>query len=322
MAMAALALGSLCVRAHPQGNSAVVCSGMCDASALMTAGKDFFLVADDESNRLRVYSRLKGGAPLQTFDLSAFLGIEPKSPEADLEAATRLGDRVYWISSQGRNKEGKDSPNRRRFFATSLSVTNGKVSLKPVGAPYRLLLADLMYHRETARLRLDAASLRAPKEKGGLSIEGLCDTPEGHLLLGFRNPIPENKALLVPLLNPGEVISGQRARVGSPILLDLGGLGIRSLARSGSRYFIIAGAYDGKGRSFLYEWSGGPDVPRRLKHPELRDLNPEAMEFFEEDGATKLLVASDDGSLNIGGEKCKEVQDPNARYFRITTLLP
>jgi hypothetical protein len=106
------------------------------------------------------------------------------------------------------------------------------------------------------------------------------------------------------------------------MLLDLGGLGIRSLARSGNRYLIVAGSYDGSGKSFLYEWMGGADAPRRLKHPELRGLNPEAMEFVADGGVQRLVVASDDGSLDIGGPKCKDVADANLRYFRVTTIDP
>jgi hypothetical protein len=33
---------------------------------------------------------------------------------------------------------------------------------------------------------------------GGLNIEGLAATPDGQLLIGFRNPLSEGKALLLP----------------------------------------------------------------------------------------------------------------------------
>ena len=47
-----------------------------------------------------------------------------------------------------------------------------------------------------------------------MNIEGLCPTPEGELLIGFRNPIPGERALIVPLKNPGELIEGKPARFG------------------------------------------------------------------------------------------------------------
>ena len=299
--------------------SLTICRGMCDASAVVALG-EHFLVADDEDNILRVYSRAQGGMPLHRLNLSPFLRISRQSPEVDLEGAAPLGDRVYWISSHGRNKNGKDRVNRRRFFATTISTADGALVVKPVGAPYSHLLADLLGDPRLGPFNLGAASQRPPKSRNAMNIEGLCATPEGHLLLGFRNPIPQGKALLVRLLNPGELIESQAARFGDPVLLDLGGLGIRSLARSGNRYYLIAGSYDGDGQSWLYEWSGGPDAPRRLPRAELAGLNPEAIDCLMEDGIARLLVVSDDGTLKIGGKDCKSVKDPNLKYFRATTI--
>ncbi len=299
-----------------------ICRGMCDASAVVPVGAEHFVVADDEDNILRVYARHRGGDPIHTNDLSAFLRLERKSPEVDLEGAAPLGELVYWISSHARNKDGKERPNRQRFFATRISATNGTVEIKPIGLPYTRLLTDLLQEPRLKTFRLAAAAQRAPKAKDALNIEGLCATPEGHLLIGFRNPNPGDQALLVPLLNPADVITGQSARFGDPILLDLGGLGIRSLTRAGERYFIIAGSYDGAGPSSLYEWSGGPAAPQRLHHPELAGLNPEAIECLTENGALRLLVVSDDGTRNIGGQDCKELEDPRLKYFRATIITP
>jgi len=295
------------------------CRGMCDASAVVPINDELFVVADDEDNILRVYSRTEGGAPLQTLELSSFLSVDPKSPEADLEAAAPLGDRVYWISSHALNKSGKDRVSRRRFFATTLSVSNGVTTIRPVGFPYLQLLSDLLKDPRMKPFNLAGAATRPPKTKHALNIEALCATPEGHLLIGFRNPIPKGRALIVPLLNPGEVVEGKSARFGDPLTLDLGGLGIRSLACVENRYFLIAGAFDGQGQSHLYEWNGGTDTPRRLPRPELANLNPEAIEAVP--GTTgRLLVVSDDGTLKIGGKDCKLVADPNQKYFRATTI--
>lgn len=301
------------------GQTLTVCRGMCDASAVVPLGQHF-VVADDEDNILRAYSRNHGGTPTSTFDLSLFLQVDSQSPEVDLEGAATLGDRVYWISSHARNKNGKERVSRRRFFATTLAGSNGAVVICPVGRPYRHLLSDLLAEPRLKSFNLAAAARRAPKSRNALNIEGLCATPEGHLLLGFRNPIPNDRALLVPLLNPGELIEGKPARFGDALLLDLDGLGIRSLTRAGHRYFIIAGSYDGEGASLLYEWNGGTDAPQKLSRSELAGLNPEAVEYWTENGVERLLVVSDDGTLKIGGKACKELTDPNLKYFRATTI--
>lgn len=313
---------AICVCSHQYfaGAQMAICRGMCDASAVMAIDGDRFAVADDEENVLRIYSRKIGGDPLQAFDLSSFLQVDGESPEVDLEGAALLGDRTYWISSHARNKNGKDRPSRRRFCATVLIESNGVPMIKPVGQPYQNLLTDLLNEPRLKPFNLAAASRRAPKSAAALNIEGLCATPEGHLLLGFRNPIPAGQALLVPLLNPAELIEGKAARFGAPRQLDLNGLGIRSLTRVGNRYFIIAGSYDGEGRSYLYEWAGGDAPPRKLSHPELAELNPEAIEALTENGVARLLVVSDDGTLKIGGKDCKDLKDPNMKYFRTTTI--
>src|SRR5438094_602992 len=79
---------------------------------------------------------------------------------------------------------------------------------------------------------------------GALSIEGLASTPDGALLIGFRNPITDDgKALVARLKNPDQVVAGQPAEFGKPITLDLGGLGIRSMERRGDEYLIVAGRH-------------------------------------------------------------------------------
>lgn len=312
---------ALCVAGtEATGAEFTICRGMCDASAVVTVGSEHFVVADDEDNILRVYSRPNGGAPQQTADLSQFLRVDPQEPEADLEGAAPLGDRVYWISSHARNKNGKHRPSRHRFFATTIVATNGTVTIRPVGFAYTRLLADLLNEPRLRPFNLAAAAQREPKAKDALNIEGLCATPDGALLLGFRNPNPNSKALLVPLLNPAELTEGKSARFGDPMLLDLGGRGIRSIARVGQRYFIIAGSYDGEGPSSLYEWNGGSEAPQLRPQPGLTGLNPEAIEGLTENGGARLFVVSDDGTRKIGGQDCKDVKDPNLKYFRGTTI--
>src|SRR5438128_2101640 len=109
--------------------------GMCDASAAVSLTTNLFIVANDEDNILRVYRRHPGALPVMTVDLTRFLRVTGKSTETDLEGSARIGDRIYWITSHGRNARGKLSPNRQRFFATSVSLTNGLVEVKPVGQP-------------------------------------------------------------------------------------------------------------------------------------------------------------------------------------------
>ena len=66
-----------------------------------------FVVANDEDNVLRIYREGRTAAPVSALDLSEFLKSDPKHPEADIEAAARIGNRIYWIASHGTNSEGE-----------------------------------------------------------------------------------------------------------------------------------------------------------------------------------------------------------------------
>jgi hypothetical protein len=294
----------------------VVFYGMCDASAAVPVSTNFFVVANDEDNYLRLYRSDTGGMPVRMFDVGPFLRVEGTSLESDIEGAARIGDRIYWITSHGRNKSGKLRLNRSRLFATDLEETPEGIELKPAGRFYTRLLMDLIADSRMKPYRLDAASRLAPKAPGALNIEGLSATPEGHLLIGFRNPIPEGKALIVPLLNPDAVISGKAAQFGDPILLDLGGLGIRSMELWNGKYYIIAGPYAGGVRSRLYVWSGKEDKPEEIKQLNFAAYNPEAIMFYPRDFEPNIQVLSDDGTMTMNGIPCKDLPNPLQRQFR------
>jgi hypothetical protein len=134
-------------------------------------------------------------------------------------------------------------------------------------------------------------------------------------LIGFRNPIPAGKALLIPLLNPNEVVDGRPARFGSALQLDLGGLGIRDIAWHKGTYVIIAGSYHG-GRHFrLYLWAGPGAQPEPLRVDHINDHQPEALVIYPDRGLREFQVLSDDGTFLIDGCPCKELKGPNRQAF-------
>jgi len=119
---------ALVLSVHAAGLSEpLVFTGMCDASAAIALDKDLFVVANDEDNILRFYRPSQPGKPVYKYDLRPLLPAtaKAKAPEADLEGAARLGSRFFFISSHGRNAEGKFAPNRHRFFADSKPSTSG-----------------------------------------------------------------------------------------------------------------------------------------------------------------------------------------------------
>ncbi|MBN1765701.1 MAG: DUF3616 domain-containing protein [Sedimentisphaerales bacterium] len=305
--------------------------GTSDASTAVALGQDFFVAADDENNVLRVYPFHDRAFPVQDYDLNLFLQVDNKFPEADIEGATRVGSRIYWITSHGRNQDGKLRPSRYRFFATEIKQEGDTITLQPVGSPCTTLVQAMVEAEGLLSLklkqvtRLDGGNISKKKlqklapKKEGLNIEALCFAPDKKVLyIGFRNPQIQNdpsgpdNALVVPLRNFEQVIDQQgQPEFGEPILWDLAGRGIRSMEYSPCHraYFIVAGPHDEEPNFSLYRWNGQADSQPVLLQPiaaETDNFTPEALIVFNE--SPELLVLSDDGSLEVEVENATECQ--------------
>lgn len=301
----------------PRAPREVVFRGACDASGAVPLSERQMAVADDEDNVLRLYDADRGGPALGGTDVSGPLNLplkgkkHPKPRELDLEAATRLGDRAYWITSHGRNSKGEVAAERLRLFATTLGEDG---ELKLVGTPYEHLIDDLLAAPELASFDLATAATLAPKTPGGLNLEGLTALPDGRVLIAFRSPLPGGRALIVPIENlPALVDGGGPARFGAPILLDLGGRGVRSLSWWRGRILLIAGHTASGGASALYTWDGSSDRPQPVD-VSLATYNPEG--FFTPEDRDEILLLSDDGERALGGIACKKLKDATQRQFR------
>lgn len=298
---------------------------MCDASAAVPVGPTTFIVANDEDNFLRVYHSDISGQPIAIFDLAPCLIPDAERKEADIEGGTWLDDRIYLITSHARNRNGKKIPNRYQFFAVKLEVHQDEISLHCAGKPYTHLLDDMLDDKALEQYGLSEASNLPPKTKGALNIEGLCTTPDKRLYIGFRNPIRDGRALIIPLENPAELVEGRgRAKFGTAFQLDLGGLGIRSIKYWNFHriYMIVAGSYHGpepalepSEHSALYKWSGNLDEAPIKLEVEIPDMNPEAQVIYPNQ-ETMFQILSDDGTRTVDGQTCKDVADEKKRSFR------
>lgn len=334
--------------------------GTADVSAGIFLDAQHFAVTNDESNILRIYAVLSPEKSVEELDLSAFLQVEGDFPEADIEAAARENDRIYWITSHGRNKDGKLRPTRYRFFCTKIQTAEktGEIpELVGQGQPCKTLVEQLLAYpsaiQETLKkaTQLDQTLSKkeqkklAPKEQG-LNIEGLTwYPPNKSLLIGLRNPLFKPKgqksksAILIELLNPQEVVEqGVPAQFGRTLLWDLGNRGIRGMeyAAIEGRFFILAGPIDSETTCALYGWDGDFANP-----PSLVYQWPQTAPAFTPEGIAQgpdglLWVFSDDGTLEIPVQspaECMEGEllpngncpnkfliDPARQSFRIQKL--
>lgn len=300
--------------------------GMCDASGSVAINEYRFLVANDEDNILKVYSSNKSGEPIESIDINNYFPNKPKKKEVDIEGATVLNRIIYWITSHGRNKEAEQRKERHQFFANTV-VNSGDIFIERVGKSYtQLVFRDMFQDSRLKKYNLEQAETLAPKEKGGLNIEGLTATPEGELLIGFRNPITDGKALLLPLKNHLDLIQEDKGEIsanfGEPIEIDLEGLGIRSIEYWAAYqvYLIVAGAYDSSDKFGLYLWSGNDlEKPQKIKLNNLPDqFRPESVLFYPNQ-ANRFQLLSDDGAIiRVDNTSCKDIEDINNpnKYFR------
>jgi hypothetical protein len=315
--------------------------GSADASAAVALDTERFIMADDEDNILRVYNWNRPGSdPNCQTDISGAIGFDPEHPEADIEGATWLNDRIFWITSHGRNKDGAYRLGRCRFFATRIAPSGAAI----VEGVYLNLIDDLIVYDKQYKLGLrDAIGTAgdhvnpkkidklAPKKKG-LNIEGLCTTADGsRMFIGFRNPQPlsngRKMALVIPLTNPeAVVIKGACPMFQAPILIDLDGLGIRSIEYSPDlkKYFIIAGSHKGGGDApTLHLYAYDCDKQESHKLATFPDITPEAI--FQFPDATEINLLSDDGARIIdttSGPAINKDLPREQRTYRTRTIKP
>jgi len=265
-------------------------TGASDASATIAVDDDFMLVADDETNTLRLYDRNHSGLPLNGFDFSADLNLtDPDNPEMDLEASTYVGATLFWTGSYSNSKNFHVRPNRHRVFATTLSGTGIDATLAYAGR-YDWLLEDMVAwdasdgHGLGANYLGFAASSAEgvdSKTPEGFNIEGLAMAPDDTTAyFAFRAPLlptaDRHQAVIVPVQGFVDLVTGAApgskpqgsATFGAPIFLDLGGRGVRSIDRNALGQYLITAGPTGDATGIppsdfrLFAWTGNPlDAP-------------------------------------------------------------
>jgi hypothetical protein len=247
--------------------------GASDASSQLAVGGGYFLDVDDESPALRLYKNDTTGFPLKSW-VTPGLG-----EDTDFEALARSGNKVFQADSFA---EGVGfSPIVEYTIRGEGAETELSTKAVYYGLEQELIAWD---NSRGAPLGLQASSETSQKEAdgSGLALEGLEFAPDGTTAyLGFRVPLqpanggPRTESLIIPVKNfaalfaPGNTAP---AEFGTPIIWNLGGLGIREIRKNAhDEYLIISGGpgdvpKETVGRQALWAWDGVPtDAPRELK---------------------------------------------------------
>ncbi|MEV5946592.1 hypothetical protein [Streptomyces sp. NPDC051993] len=310
-------------------------TGSSDASAAVDVGGGYAVVADDESNTLRLYDRSASGAPVKTWDFSSRLGV---SKEIDIEAAARVGNTIYWTGSLGNNKDGEYKADRNTVFTTTVTGSGASTQLT-LGGSYHKLRDDLVAwdHANGDRYGFAAGTAdgQVPKQIDGFNVEGLEFAPgsTSTAYIGFRAPLvpPANggKALIVPVTNVDKVVAGGAKPVfGAAIQLDLGGLSIRDIRKNAAdQYLIVAGSWaadDNSDPYAVYSWDGvAGHAP--VKRADLPTGDPGGWEAVVDvpdlgQAGARAQFITDDGSADLYGDgtEAKDLTHPEWKKSRAT----
>jgi hypothetical protein len=329
-----------------------------DASGAVAMGDTLMFVNDNEDEILSLYSRHPGAScqtAVYSFNARPFLAATGSDLSADLESAVKMvdssGTRIFWLGSMSNSKSGALRPNRSRIFATLVKGDGSSAaacSLTYVGRYDRLRDDILAWDQNNLHglganyfgLVASAAAGVIPQGIDGFNAEGIALGPDGKTAyIGFRAPLvnnfgpttptsPRTHALILPLLNMSALVKGNpapgpgAAQFGAPILLPLGGRGIRSIdCTYPGQYLISAGPYDAVSNPpappadfRLFTWSGSPlHSPFECVTSFEATYSPEAciLPFERITSQTIVQIINDDGGANCWRSMaCTVLTDP------------
>jgi hypothetical protein len=289
-------------------------TGLYEPSAIQQLTDGRFIVAEDEKEYpfSLVILASDGSVDCRPLELGAEADAAGLAKLGDLEGLT--GDAagfVYAITSHSRNSKGEEKKSRERLLRFRV---DGSRLVAP--AVVTNLKAALVAAQP---LLASAAAVLDVKNEGGLNIEALEMTPDGRrLLLGFRSPLVDGRAILASIDNPDEVFASAAtpAIASTLVTLDLAGHGLRALAwiPALTGYLLISGPVARELIDFrLWFWSGEADgQPRRVAVAGLPGFaHAEGIGAAIVAGHQKVVVVSDDGSRAEGRAAGFLLLDPN-----------
>ena len=288
-------------------------TGIYEPSAIQQLPDGSFLVVEDEKSHplslVTIGADDSVGSTALTAGLFQMFSGFWKLDDLEGLALDRAGF-VYGITSHSRDDDGDEKKAREklvRFRVKGKRVVDPKVVAG-------LKQALTMRHAVLAA----AAEVREVKASGGLNIEALEISPDQkRLLIGFRSPLRDGRALIASVENPSAIFESDEAPQIAPLLeeLDLGGHGIRGMSYvpTMGAYLVIGGPASREPDDFdLWRWSGEPGAPaHRVTLPGLRSFGKaEGVSPAIVGGMERIVIVSDDGDRDAGRSASYLLLDP------------
>ncbi|PCK77682.1 DUF3616 domain-containing protein [Rhizobium sophoriradicis] len=226
-------------------------------------------------------------------------GQPVKYKETDAEGISFYNGAYYLIGSHGLNKSGEYQDSRYFIYRVKVDASTGLVDDfgmedQPAAGVEKSANLELV-------LKQDPTLEPHIKEKPdvGLNIEGIAVSGD-NVYLGFRSPLPNNKAIVASISIKDAFDNPQAALVLHPV--DLGaGMGVRDIAAVDGGFLILSGPQEDKaGPAQVCFWKpGSPEsYCHNLKKAGPDNSKPEALTLLDSTAdAYKVLVISD-GPMN------------------------
>ncbi|RTZ96599.1 MAG: hypothetical protein DSY90_10180 [Deltaproteobacteria bacterium] len=246
------------------------------------------IIEGDRQRALSVVELMGNGAIKENSMLNVILLSTLNIRLEDLEAVTIDKEGyIYAITSFRRAANGRRVPAKERLVR--FKIENNRVT------------APKSYNKLGDYLE----SIGISDGHTNLCIEGLTFDPAGkRLLVGFRQPVFDGKAIIMVIENPQEIFEGNAALKirDKPVLLDLDGAGILSISYDPYlQGYLISSELNGKNNknhSQLWFWNGKfQTLPRQAMLPAMIDVkNIEGMSHVKIAGKELLMLVSGDGN--------------------------
>lgn len=294
---------------------------LCEPSAALRApwDKGLVLVADNEQRKRLFTFRLKNG---QLDDMGRLKVPKDDDPD-DVEALVAVGKQVMIVGSHSRNKDCERRGKRQRIKLVSWSQDNAKLRLVR-----RIDVADTWRDAMKTTASCLASRFTTPAPKGAeavcaalvkaeregteercetINIEGAFATRDGRVWLGLRAPTVEGDAVLVRMTEALDAL-----RFDAVVRLDLGGDGVRELARRGATLWGIQGPTLDSDRAFgLWRIEADALKPGARVTPQRAAELPTSSEGLAFDGRHALVLI--DGAEGDSDAACATP----ARWLRV-----
>jgi hypothetical protein len=277
-------------------------TGLYEPSAIQQLPDGRFLVVEDEKARPFSLVTIRPDGQVSTTPLLAPEGADDAVWKLDDLEALAL-DREGWLytltshsrTGSGEVKKGRDKLVRFRVEGDRMAAPGLVRDLRPALVAAHPVLAA-------------AAEVPDVKEAGGLNIEALEVAPDGgQLLVGFRSPLLEGRALVARVENPVAMFEADAPpRIARTLItLDLDGSGLRGMAwvAALAGYLLISGPVARQQVPFrLWFWGGrADDAARRVRVGDRQGFeHAEGVTPALLGGRPHVVLVSDDGDREAG----------------------